>query len=214
MAARAGWDKIPERKIEVSKSRTPLRDAPDLCSVAVLYVTDAEARAIGELAMMLQDARRNGQDQFVVGVRRPMMCRNGHPNQIEGELCRECERDAALRVRLPAAIWRPSAWAECVNGHLIRNVGDVCLECTRAGLAPIKVGVVLDSVPFGWTLEFNPSENGYFLLDQDRTPRAAVQKQVGSGRLVVIRVLGPTPEPEPEKIVGDAARFAGIDFND
>ena len=229
MARAAGLREL--YKIEVSKSRTPLSEGPDLCSVAVLYVTDAEAKAIGELAMMLQKARTNGQDQFVVGVRRPMKCRNGHPNQIEGELCQECERESGARntrealMRAPtepsyrALPWRPSGWVQCINGHPIQNFGDVCMECKREGLAPIvpinlKDGMILDTVPFGWTIEFSPSENAYSLMDQYRTPRATVQKMSVGNQLLMIKVFGTEPEPELEKIVGDAARFAGIDFDD
>ena len=219
MARAAGWDdKVATPKtsvrIETHETKTPLSGEPDLRSVAVLYVTKEEAIAVAELARLMQNARRSGgTNQFVIRVNQPLFCSNGHPVK-EGELCTTCERERLKTLadaRANASLDSPGSTGGFTGPLYITE-------------QPL-VGMIFEVMPPRWSMEFNPDDQRVYLCDQTRRVRAEITRfSDTSWKVLDVAVTDRYPgwtlptakpiEPPTPKPIGDAARFAGIDFDD
>jgi hypothetical protein len=72
-----------------------------------------------------------------------------------------------------------------------------------------------DQLPSGWAIDFDAGNERYLLCDETRSVRAQVARLIAGQWMVVRAVETAKPtEPTTAKLSGDAARFAGIDFND
>jgi len=217
MARAAGWDdKVATPKtsrIETHETKTPLSGEPNLRSVAVLYVTKEEAIAVGELARLMQNARGSSSsaNQFVIRVNQPLFCSNGHPVN-EGELCTTCERER-LKAQNAARVANASLDSPGSTGG---PTGP--LYITEQPL----VGMIFEVMPPRWSVEANPNDQRIYLCDQTRRVRAEITRFSDTSWMVLdvdrypswtLPTAKPIEPPTP-KPVGDAARFAGIDFDD
>jgi hypothetical protein len=228
MARAAGWDNPSLKEsnrvatpktsgIETHVTKTPLSGEPNLHSVAVLYMTREEAIAVTELARLMQNARGSSSsaNQFVIRVNQPLFCSNGHPVK-EGELCTTCERErlkALNGARIAEAlsdarIAKNDAYAALAGPSPAGFAGP--LYITEQPL----VGMIFEVMPPCWSMEANANDQRVYLCDQTRRVRAEIARFNDTSWMVLDVPTAKPIEPPTPKPIGDAARFAGIDFDD
>ncbi len=70
----------------------------------------------------------------------------------------------------------------------------------------------LNRLPLGWAINFDAGK--HYLCDETRAVRAEVSSALSSDDWIMVRVVETTELTTAKPVSGDAARFAGIDFND